>query len=256
MKQKKQKKQNIGIGILFILLVAFVILISFTAKVFEIYTKTSFDGRNRFNISHLGDRGWEVISLYPEDRSITILQTDTKDQKKFNTLRIPSDLVTSSGEDLDEENVKGVLNSLLTEANANIFDSVKINLFLNSVPSKSISQVSIEVGDGRVYEKISTALSNDSFLSEKLTIELVNSTGERGIGSNVARFITNLGGNVILVNTGSKVESTSHIYSLREDFETVKKIQKLLRIDISNTSQPTLSDVKIVIGRDLIERFR
>lgn len=256
MKQKKQEKQNTGIGIIFILLIASVILISIIAKIFDVYAKSSYDGKNNFNISHLGSGGWEVVSLSPMQGSINILNVGTKDKKKFVNLWIPSDLYSASNENVGRENIKNALNPILAAGGANIFDIIKINLFLNSVPSKSINEESIDVDSQKVYDNISESLSNETFLSDKLTIELVNATGERGIGSNVARFITNLGGNVILVNTGGAVESASRIYTQREGFETVKKIQKLLKIETSDISHPTLSDVKIVIGKDLIERFK
>ena len=256
MKQKKKKKQNIGIGIVFILLIVFVILTSLILKIFDVYLKSSFDGKNNFNISHLGSGGWEVISLSPKDNSIAILNIKTSDNKKFVNLRIPEDLNLTSSEDAASGNVKNVLRSILSSEDANIFDILKINLFLNSVQPRSINDLEIDIDDERVYGVISESLSNQTFLSEKLTIELINSTGETGVGSNVARFITNLGGNVILVNTGGKVEPTSRIYTQKKKAETVKKIQKLLAAEIDSISQPALSDVKIVIGRDLIERFK
>jgi len=256
MKQKKKKKQNIGIGIVFILLIVFVILTSLILKIFDVYLKSSFDGKNNFNISHLGSGGWEVISLSPKDNSIAILNIKTSDNKKFVNLRIPEDLNLTSSEDAASGNVKNVLRSILSSEDANIFDILKINLFLNSVQPRSINDLEIDIDDERVYGVISESLSNQTFLSEKLTIELINSTGETGVGSNVARFITNLGGNVILVNTGGKVEPTSRIYTQKKKAETVKKIQKLLAAEIDSASQPALSDVKIVIGRDLTERFK
>lgn len=256
MKERKQKKHNLSVGILFILLIVFLFAFSFTLKAFEVYGNSLFDGRNNFYISHLGSGGYEVIVLSPNDNSIKILGIKTKTSSEFKELRIPEDLRINSDNDIDPDSVKDVLRSLIPTSGVNIFDILKINLFLSSVDRENIEEDELRIDDERLSLKISESLSDELLLSEKLTIELVNSTGEAGVGSNIAKLITNMGGNVILVSTGTKVEPASEILTKSDNYSTVRKIARILNIPIDTSSQPPLSDVKIIIGKDLLSFYK
>lgn len=239
------------------LLLVFVIFTSLLFKILDIYNSSTFDGKTNYNISHLGSNGWEVVSLSPYDNSIKVLNFQTSDAGKFSNLRIPQDLLAKSNNDINSENAKDILRSLVSSSKTNIFDIIRINIFLSSVDSKLITEEKIEIiDDERTHLIVSENLSNAVFLSEKLTIEIVNATGETGLGSNVARLITNMGGNVILVNTAGREEAISSIITKRENTNTVRKIKVILNIPLDNTFQPALSDVKITIGKDFAGKFR
>ncbi len=253
--KSKEKKQNTGLGVVFIFLVACIMLIAFLTKAFQIYKNSSFDGVNNYNIANLSSRGWKVISISPQNSMLTIIKISTKDEAKFKQLEIPVDLYSRLDEEIDKYDAKALLRSILAETSANPFDIFKINLFLKTTTLKSTESIEADIEDSKSLKMISENLSNPSFLREKLTIEVINATGEAGVGSLVTRLIANMGGNVILVSSANNNQKTSEIQTQEENSQTVKKISRILNVRVTKMTPP-LSDVKIIVGEDLLPKFK
>ena len=96
----------------------------------------------------------------------------------------------------------------------------------------------------------------DSFIeNERQTIKIINGTGVSGLGSRLARFITNMGGNVIMVATENGKEKKSYISYIDKRTYTVKRLQKILGYEVVRNKDNTLSDVTIVIGEDKLNNI-
>lgn len=88
-----------------------------------------------------------------------------------------------------------------------------------------------------------------SIVRENARVSIINSSGVAGAGSTLARYIKNLGGQVISVGSGEDVPKSE----IRDHLGGSKlgiRIAPLIRANIVTDSKPGRADLEIVIGRD------
>lgn len=252
---KTEKSKNLHLGLYFGLFVAFIIIVSFTFKVFDTFKKSKFDGSNFFTVAVISDKNAQLISVSPKDDKLKKLTiTDTKTEDGLKDLGIPFDNVATS-----KENYTGSPKSYFTKilfhkdgfkSNLTIFDLIRLSLYTQKIGGDKVDEQSVSSSDGALLSQITSEWFNDpEIIKEEVEIEITNTTETSGLGSKLAKVITNLGGNVVLVNNSQDEEKKSRIY-YKEDSYTVKRLSKMLGIPTEKKEMNSISDIVIKIGKD------
>lgn len=255
--RKKQRNQNLGLGILFLFLVAFLILLSFGFKLAAVFRDSSFDGNNRFTLAVVKSNP-QVVTFSPKDRSIYILNLNKPSDKNLGRLlEVPIDAnISSEALVINKSEVASNMFSLLfnlrdKETNITPIDVFRLYLFSQTVKEDSIEEETLNAYD--LSDIQSVTLSNfidPKILDEKLRIEVINATDIPGLANRLASYITNMGGNVILISTDDKIVKESEIKYFGDRTYTVSKLKRLLGFkDIKIDKKNTISDVIITIGQ-------
>ncbi len=250
MRSKKVKKsENLGLGIIFMLVIALIFLLSVVFKALDLYQKSEFNNDANFNLLLKSDSGAKYLSFSPKNQTINIV--DIKGgQSDVRNLEIPTDATLNTNQEVTKTNIDSSVSSFVFKKGLNPFDSIKLLLFTKSVPSDSVHESLVNTRDNLENDKkLVRIFSDPQIVSEKLTIQILNSSGVNGAGAKAAKLITNIGGNVILVTTTETETPGSSVTATRQSL-TFKKIKNLLRGWGKVDPGMNLSDIKIIIGRD------
>lgn len=256
MKQKqKNKGKSINLALYFGILVFFIIIVSVVFKVFDVVGKSRFDGEHRFTVAILNDKNIELVSVSPKDGSITKLTvkntTSVSDLEKFY---IPIDSFVDPKNDLNADPgsvfLKLLLNRGVIKKDLTILDLFRLGIFSKGISSEKIVEESVSLNDEMKISRITTTLFIDPTVQEeKVSIQITNSTNISGLGNNLAKYITSMGGTVVLVNSSSNPEKKSKII-YENDSYTVKKLAENLKIPKEKREGSPISEVLLIIGED------
>ncbi|KKQ29054.1 MAG: hypothetical protein US43_C0009G0001, partial [Candidatus Levybacteria bacterium GW2011_GWA1_37_16] len=92
--------------------------------------------------------------------------------------------------------------------------------------------------------------SDTSIEKDHQTIRIINGTEVIGLGNRLARLITNMGGDVIIVATSDSLIKKSSILYIDKKTYTVERLQKVLGYEVAKEENNAISDITIVIGED------
>lgn len=259
--KKKDGSKNINLALYFGIIVVFIILISFLFKAFDTVRKSKFDGQHRFSIAVQSGKNLDIVSVSPKEGSITKLRVEgALGMSKINDLLIPIDSAIEPGSTFDVNTkslyLKILLNKRKTDTDLTVIDLVRLIIFSNGVSSEKTVEKSVSVDDDKQLESFSAFLFVDpSILEEKKSIQITNASEVPGLGNKLAKYITNMGGNVVLVNTSSDEQIKSKIIS-EEDSFTKDKISKDFNIPKEKSDNVSISDIHIIIGKDREDLFQ
>ncbi len=131
-----------------------------------------------------------------------------------------------------------------------IIDLLRLGIFSNGVDKEKTIEKTLSVKNVRDLELFSSTLFTDVTISkEKKNIQITNATNVSGLGNKLAKYITNMGGIVVLVNTSSKEQKISKILFTDESY-TVDKLSKKLNIPKEKNKDVSISDIVIIVGED------
>lgn len=259
------KKNNIKIGIVFFVIVIFFIIFSFLGKTFFYVKEGKFDDKYPFALSIQRNSGFAVATFFPKQKYISLVNVDGKTiLSPSQFLAIPIDgKIKSDGLKLDVKNPSTFFLSLLMhrvkfETDLTLLDIGRLMFFSKLVDVGSNKSQDIGVNDlDSVKDKAVLALFADpDIVSENLRIEIENGTGVYGLGNSVGRKVSNMGGNVIFVSTADVIGEESQIYFFDRKSYTVERLSRVLGLKAVKTSQKTIADVIIKIGKDKAEAFK
>lgn len=259
--KKKDGSKNINLALYFGIIVVFIILISFAFKTIDIIRKSKFDGQHRFSVAVLSGKRLDVVSVSPKEGSITKLKIEgISSVFGIDDLLIPLDSVVRPESEFDVKTksffVKLLLSKRKIETNLTIIDLARLVIFSNGVSGEKTIERSVSIADIKELESLSATLFVDpTILEEKKSIQITNASETPGLGNKLARYITNMGGNVVLVNTSSDRENKSRIIS-EEDSFTADKISKDFNIPKEKEMNGSISDIHIIIGKDREDLFQ
>lgn len=97
--------------------------------------------------------------------------------------------------------------------------------------------------------KIGKHFQEASIAKEHARVSIINASGITGAGSNLARYVKNLGGEVITVSSGQEQES-SEIRDHLGGSRLGQRLAPLIRATIVTDTLPGRADLEIIIGRD------
>lgn len=254
-KAKKENIKSINLALYFGLLVLLIIIISITFKTIDIIRKSEFDSKNRFTVAVLNDKNVDIISVNPssgEQDGIRVVNAGSLDS--LDEFSIPIDVFVKSEFDFSSDSKSVFLKMLLhkreLESTLNVLDLLKLSIYSFGVNGENFSYQNIEPDSTSELNNLSSSEFIDETISrDKVNIQVTNSTETSGLGNKIAKTITNLGGNVVLVNSHKEEIGESVIY-YKEDSYTVKKLSKVLNIKAQKNETNSIADIIIMLGKD------
>lgn len=266
MKSNNRESQNLRMAITFFALVIFLLFLSFIFKFIFTVKESGFDNSNNFTLAVFKKEEAQVLNFEPSTKSVSILNLKFKKGSKVITdksigkfLEIPIDVkVEKDSFKIETNNLSMAVLKLFPQIN--ILDSIKLSFFSNSVQESSISENSFDIENEKVVDSslqkiIQGEFQDPAIISEKQSIEVVNGAGVYGLGTRLSLFLTNIGGNVILLSNSDNPENLSSIlYSGKKSY-TVERIAKALGIKTVKNDKRSISDITIIIGRDMAFTF-
>nr|MBI5455893.1 LytR C-terminal domain-containing protein [Candidatus Levybacteria bacterium] len=263
MPKKNKKKSNIKLAGLFVLLVLGLVILSVFFKIVFLIRDSRFDGIHKFNIEFIANEEINIVSFSPLNKSLTMLSVKDKIDNKDNlskSLGVPVDGRIITKDRLTKNNTFLILLKSILPFGNSIKDLTQIDLFRLALFSRMVSDVSIsekeissKFNDAQKSTIISLLFSDSSIYEENQTIEIINSTDVYGLGGRLANLISHMGGNVVLVSSGDKIEKASKIIYSGKLTYTVKKLSNYLNMPLEKSDKKSIADVIIIIGTDKAE---
>lgn len=255
-KRKNVKSKSTHLAIYFGLFLFFIILVSFVFKTLDLIGNSRFDGHNRFTVAIVSENTTDFISVSPRDKTLSRLLIKgvlgKNEAKKYlipvdsyveNRLYSPGDPKTAFSKILF-----GINNS---KTNLTIIDILRLTFYSSGIDRDNISQESVLSKDEDKIKSQSSELFIDTRLAEeKISIQITNSSNISGYGGKLATYLTNLGANVVLVNSSQKEENKTTLLYRKEKNYTVERLSKILNITPLKRERSSIADVIIVIGKD------
>ena len=261
MRKKKnlKKKSNTKIAILFVAFVILIVAISLISKFVLIVRQSQFDDQKRFTLTVSNTENIEVISFSPIGRSISRLKLsenlDSKTLGKF--LAIPIDgFILGNFLEIDQKAdsllLKMILNYSKLETNLTIVDILKLFAFAKRLPESGVYErlISQDLSTSDIDSIVGRLVNDELIEKDRKTIQIINTTSVAGLGNRLARLITNMGGDVILVATEDSTQKSSTISYIDNKNYTVEKLSKILNFKTINVPSKGIADITIVIGED------
>lgn len=271
MKRKKKKAEGhtLRLAITFFVLVGLLVAGSLLVKLATVVEKSRFDGAHRFTIEFSEEQSSvKIVSFAPDTRSISILkiQDVSSDFSAGKFLGIPIDAKVKNSKEArlaarQEENVVLQLQSLLfsygkAETTLTPIDILRLWLFAKGVPSSSFAfqEISSTLAQASI-DRISSSLFLDYSLSqENVSVQIVNGTGVLGLGNRLARLITNMGGNVVSVETSDDLIKQSKITYQTKKTYALEKLVRVLGFPSSFLEEKGIADIVLTLGEDSIPK--
>ncbi len=272
MREKKDAKKSRSLKTLVVygVFVFTLILFSFTIRLFYLIGQSKFDGQHRFTLVigedlHAGrkeNRVFGLVSFEPITSSMSLLIFPRSSNLSFSNFNrkfgvIPDGYIKTAYSLSLKDTIPSIFQSFLLHPNdisteINFYDLLRLYLYTNKVPVSSIivEEASIS-SDERDFNKDASFLLTDSAISaENVSVQIVNATGESGLGSRLERVISNLGGNVVSVKTAFIVEPISKIQYYGSQTYTLQKLERLLSIKREVFNKEDIAKIVIIIGED------
>lgn len=262
---KRYTKDNLRLAGVFIVIVILLITASVIFKFFLVVRESRFDATHRFIVAFLEKNGAEVVSFSPQTTSMSMLKIDSRLNANdlSTTLEVPIDGTISVGNTIvSSKNVSSILLKSALHAGYLLKDMTFIDAFRLFVFSKEVNLSSIyerELSPGLSDAQKSTLLSlsftDPTIYQENKSIQIINAANVYGLGSRLASFITNIGGNVILVSTSDQTSDRSRIIYSGDKSYTVQKLSNFLGFPLEKSSTLGFADVTIIIGTDKLNNI-
>lgn len=263
-RKKNVPNNNLQIATFFVIFVGSLVVISILLKLFLLVKQSSFDGNHRFTVLLAGDgKGKKtIISVLPETQSISVLnirgEIGTSRVGRFLESPIDGKIsYPSFSGNLNQKDVEKTLGAMILgyknlQTNLTIIDVIRLWYFSRTLLSSStlVEEIPTTLEEGRIDKISYSFLSDPAVIKDKLSIQIINGTEITGLGNRLARFINNMGGNVIAVSTSDRIVNHSEISYVGKKTYTVERLQKVLGFLEKETQQLGVSDITITIGNE------
>lgn len=245
------------------LLVLIVIIISLLVRVAAVIKDSKFDGQHRFTLV-LGDKKTAsgLMSFEPITSSLSLLTFSNKSKIPIITTGkalgiMPDGFIKTNfnfelGDAIPPDLQTLLFNFNKLSTNVTFYDLLQFYIYSSKIPESTVSFVELNLSsDSKYIDKTSMLLFNDSVItSENLSIQVINATSKAGLGKRLERAITNLGGNVVSVESATNKELKSKILYYGSESYTLNKIGILLNYRKEKLSKQAIAEIVIVIGED------
>ena len=256
-RKKKDQGKSTRIGIYFFVFILGVVLISLLFKGLLIVKNSEFQDDSRFNFLISNNKTNKIISFLPQNHSVSVLKVEGKVENINKLLEVPIDgEVRSSSLDL-EKPVSSIVSDVFfgfknIKTNFTVLDLFRIFLFTKTASPGNFTTKNVSANlDEAALDKISSLLFSDPKIAdENLSVGIINATEEYGVGNRLARLISNISGNVVLVSTSPRQEDKSVILYSGRKTHTIERLGKLLGFEVMENKSQGLADVTIRIGKD------
>jgi len=256
-RKKKDKSKNTKIGVYFFAFILGIIFISLLLKGVLIVKNSKFQDDSRFNFLISDNKESEIVSFLPQNHSITVLKVEGKIESIHKFLEVPIDGEIRSPSLALNRPISQVLSSIFfgfrdIKTNLTVIDIFRIFVFTKTTSPGNFLERTVSANlDEAALDKISLmSFSDPKIADENLSIAIINGTEEYGAGNRLARLISNISGNVVLVSTAPHQEDKSMILYSGEKTYTLRRLKKLLGFGVVENKSQSLADITIRIGKD------
>lgn len=254
---RKVAKGNLRTAYVFFFFVGALIILSLFLRIAFLFKDSKFDGSSHFSleVQNRTNKKIQIISFSPLNSTIAILILTNLDPK---ALEIPVDAKIDSGLTFKSENITPSLFRMFfdfkDQKQVNSIDILRMLLFSATVKNGSATETAISDQTTNISSVVSTFFIDTQIANSNLNIEVINSTSVSGLGNRLANYISNMGGNVILVATGDQKKESEIDYS--KDSYTVEKLSTMLNLKKIKVQKKSLPDVTIIIGDDSLDNLK
>ncbi|HEX7042454.1 MAG TPA: LytR C-terminal domain-containing protein [Patescibacteria group bacterium] len=254
----KLGEKSLSIAFFFLILVGLLISLSILLKLFLIFRAAKFDGSHQFIAEIQAPGQDELLSLDPDTNSATILSSHISTSNLGIYISVPENVVIKVPEKYDT--LYSLAQSLLFHPpeglDLNIVDRVRIFLFVNSIKPTDIYSDTWSQSNLGDDKKIIELFSDHTAYLENLSISIVNSSGESGLGNKLADYLSHIGLNIISVTSGNSIlDKSAIVYSGKESY-TVRRLDNILGVKSQPTQKPMLSDITLNLGKDIVSDLK
>lgn len=256
-RKKKDKGKNTKIGVYFFVFILGIIFISLLFKGLLIVKNSKFQDNSRFNFLISNNKEIEIVSFLPQNHSVTVLKVEGDVENIHKLLEVPIDGEIRSSSLVLNKPISQVLSNILfgfgdIKTDITVIDIFRIFLFTKTTSPGNFTQRTVSANlDETALDKISAILFSDPKIAdENLSVGIINGTAEYGVGNRLARLISNISGNVVLVSTAQSQEDKSVILYSGKKTYTLRRFKKLLGFEVMENKSQSLADITIQIGKD------
>lgn len=260
-KTKESQQKNTKIAIIFFIFLALIVAVSLVFKLILVVRDGKFDDSKRFTVSISNNKNLEVISLSPSVKSIAVFKLDKeiKPQTAGKFLEVPIDgFILEDSLDLNQKInslfFTAVLNYNSLQTNMTIIDLLKLLFFTKDIgETKTITKnIAIDLNPADMDKIVGQLVSDELIEKDNQTIQIINGTSIGGLGNRLARLVTNMGGDVIIVATSDSPKKKSVISYIDKKTYTVERLSKVLKYEVAKSAEFVISDITIIIGEDRV----
>ncbi len=248
-------------ALIFLVAVILLLGISFLMKLVSVLQQSTFDGKQRFTVAVSENPGNSVIySIDPVQR--TFSQVTIEGKKKAHspgrTLGIPIDATVQLKPGIDiDKNPRNMLIKILLQQKENSthitsVDVLRMLFTMQSIKQQDFTETSVAVSKpASEIDEIAIKLFTDqTFLQEKTSIQIVNGTNVEGLGRRLERILKNAGCNVISIVSSDQKGIRSKILYYGKSSYTQTKLAKILKYPVAESETREIADIIILIGED------
>lgn len=259
-KQKDSRFKNTKIAIVFFALLAFFVGLSLIFKIVLVVRAGQFDDSRRFNLTVLDNKTLKALSLSGASNSIAVFNLDRSIGADFagKFLKIPIDGFIYSPfllpEKIDSLFFKALFNYREFKTNLTIIDLIKLLVFSKTISSNAVvvQDIQKDINSLELDRIVGRQAADELIEKDNQTIQIINGTDIAGLGNRLARLVTNMGGDVIIVATEDRPRKLSIITYNDQKTYTVTRLGKVLGYPAVRKENSSISDITIIIGEDKV----
>jgi hypothetical protein len=262
MPKTKAKQNNLQLAGIFLAVVLGLVVMSFAVKLLFVVKESKFDGSHEFNVVFTGINEQDVVSFSPQNRSISILKINNKIDNPVKALGVPVDGVIRVKGNINTKNLSTLLFKSEFPLGQKVekltfLDLLRLGLFSRTVVSDSVYQreFSDDLTSAQKNTLVSLTFNDPTIYEENLSIEIINAASVNGLGTKLANFITNIGGNTVLISGGDSPEDKSKIIYSGKMSYTVKRLASYFNLPKEQADKRGIADVIIIIGKGFIGKL-
>lgn len=247
---------------LYTVVVFFFILLSLSVRGFYLLQQSSFDGKNQIIIAFGTEETVSKIAAFvPAERAVTIISLEGE-KVSFSNMGekigvIPTAVVRTKGNVPLDNDISDTMKALLfnyytIKTNLTIFDVTRL-FFVSRKPTltnQDLREMTVSKDSEKNNKFFTNLFIDDTIFSENRSIQIVNASGESGMGKRLERVISTIGGNVVSITTSRAPEQFSTIEYFGQETYTLTTLKKILGFPTEKSEKEAIADIIIIIGED------
>src|SRR5260221_2736739 len=263
--KKAPKSRWILITVVFLGIIVLLITGVILVRLMGVFSRSHFDGHHELIVEFIKSPNTAaVVAFSPDTHAASLLWIDaSKVDNSYlkKQLQLPFDATVIS--DSKATSLKQLVSDLFfhhekSHTSLTLVDAFNLLVFAYTLSPSAISQEVINLSGENVStskQGINSGRVGQLFIDHTLyngasSVIVINATGISGVGNNVAKVLTNVGANVIAVNTSNNIESISKITYVGKKQYSQIRISEILGIPLTTFPTPLLSDITVIIGKD------
>jgi len=263
--QKKSSRSSLKLLFLFCAVVFMAIGLSLGYRLFNLIRESKYDTKHSFLITFIYRNDIDIVEISSDKKTFSHLEV--RGGKNATDAQQEVGIITDTHFTLSEPFSLTHLSRYFTDAvlpkrsvksTLNIFDLYRLSFATKGISQQSITSQKVHVP---LDQDLSSTMLEQLFLDETIdqenkSVSIINGTGVPGLGTRLERALTSLGVSVISVKNADSVKSSSTISYSGEKTYTLDRIKDLLPFSVTPTSNQPISDIIILIGKDMSQTTR